>query len=124
METNVVPLSFFANAGSKLARLDAEYAARSLLEPEQRLAIDFQGASLRAITAAYGGPAVNDASAGYNESVRYISIDSIDLRDGMPYPAVILLETDLAVHSMRFKPATYWFQRLDLTGVPWRSLAI
>lgn len=89
MEYNVVPLSFFTTVSKRLARLDAEYASPTLLAPEEQLR-SIPGHHLRELLTGYNGPPVKSSLCRDYVLHDYISIDCIDVDDGLIYPNRLL----------------------------------
>lgn len=86
MESSAVPKSFFSSStGVSLARLDAEFAQPSLMSGESRLR-KLAGADVRSLVQDYSGPKLNRDFKSAEELVRYISIDSVELEDGLLHP--------------------------------------
>jgi hypothetical protein len=79
MEFNVINKSQFSS-NKAFARLDAEYAWRSLVEAEFRLR-KLSGFQASDVTTRYSGPTVNDLLMGGQDLISYAAIDGLTYAD-------------------------------------------
>ena len=90
MEFNIVRKSDFGKHGA-LYRLDAEFVAPSLLEPERALR-RLKGNELADVACPYRGRTLNETFAPGDSLQLYVSIDDVDTADGLTHTAQLRYE--------------------------------
>ena len=90
MEFNIVRTSDFGKHGA-LYRLDAEFVAPSLLEPERALR-RLKGNELADVACPYRGRTLNETFATGDSLQLYVSIDDVDTADGLTHTAQLRYE--------------------------------